>query len=90
MTENKKLTLTWLLLLTLTLTSIVIADGTPENSFSVVIVCFIVAMKGQLVIDRLIGLKLQNQKIRWMMLAYFYLLPPIFIVGILYPQLLQF
>lgn len=90
MSENKKITVTWLLLLALTLTSIVIADGTPDNAFSVVLVCFIVAVKGQLVIDKLVGLRLQNQKIRWVMLSYFYLLPPIFIIGILYPQLLQF
>jgi len=90
MTNSKSITFIWLVLVGLTLTSAFIAEGTPSNSLSIIFVCFIIAIKGQLVIDRLIGLRLENQKIRWVMLSYFYILPPLFVVGILFPELLLF
>lgn len=89
MANSKSITFIWLVLIGLTLTSAFIAEGTPAHSLSTVFVCFIIAIKGQLVIDRLIGLRLENQKIRWVMLSYFYILPSLFVIGILFPELLQ-
>jgi hypothetical protein len=88
--KSSSITYIWLVLIGLTLTSAFIAEGTPAHSLSIIFVCFIIVIKGQLVIDRLIGLRLENQKIRWVMLAYFYILPQLFVVGILFPELLRF
>ncbi len=88
MNNSKKITLIWLTLISLTLLSILIAEDTPDHLFSITFVCLVVAVKGQLVIDKLIGLRFANPKIRWVMLSYFYILPPIIILSLVFPELL--
>ena len=88
--KSSSITYIWLVLIGLTLTSAFIAESSPAHSVSIIFVCFIITIKGQLVIDRLIGLRLENQKIRKVMLAYLYILPPLFMAGMLFPELLRF
>ena len=84
--SRRKINIVWLILISLTLTSVFVAEQTPEATLSIIAVCFIIAIKGQLVIDRLIGLRFENQKIRAVMLSYFYILPVLFIIGFLFPD----
>ncbi len=81
-----KINAIWLILISLTLTSVLVAEQTPETTLSIISVCFIIAIKGQLVIDKLIGLRFENQIIRAVMLSYFYILPMLFIIGFLFPD----
>jgi len=84
--SRRKINAVWLILISLTLTSVFVAERTPEAALSIIAVCFIIAIKGQLVIDRLIGLRFENQTIRAVMLSYFYILPVLFIIGFLFPD----
>ena len=84
--SSRKITTIWLILISLTLTSVFVAERTPEAALSIITVCFIIAIKGQLVIDKLIGLRFENQTIRAVMLSYFYILPVLFIIGFLFPE----
>ncbi|MDX2322386.1 MAG: hypothetical protein QNK26_17515 [Moritella sp.] len=86
MLSRRNINLVWIILISLTLTSIFVAEQTPETALSIITVCFIIAIKGQLVIDKLIGLRFENQKIRAVMLSYFYILPVLFIIGFLFPE----
>lgn len=88
MKNSKIITLIWLTLISLTLLSILIAENTPTHMLSITFVCLVIAIKGQLVIDKLIGLRFANPKIRWVMLSYFYILPPIIILSLAFPELL--
>jgi len=91
--ENKRLIVTWLALLVLTSVSVVLVETATAYSISStvisgVLVCFVIALKGQLVIDNLIGLRLANKNIRRVMLSYFYVLPLLIALGIAFPDII--
>ena len=46
----------------------------------------IISLKGQLVIDRLMGLRHATPAIRYTMLSYFYLLPLLIIWALIFPE----
>nr|WP_075519027.1 hypothetical protein [Moritella viscosa]SHO17526.1 Caa(3)-type oxidase, subunit IV [Moritella viscosa] len=81
-----KINAVWAILISLTLISVFVSERTPEAALSIIAACFIIAIKGQLVIDKLIGLRFENQTIRAVMLSYFYILPMLFIIGFLFPD----
>ena len=88
MQSNKCLIITWLALLFCTLLSVLIAETSSINHFTGVFVCFIISLKGQLVIDHLIGLRVANIAIRRVMLSYFYILPLLIALGIVAPNII--
>lgn len=79
------LTKIWLALIGLTLASALMAETGHFGVLSTLIVCGIIVVKGQLIIDRFIGLKNANQTIRKVMLGYFYLLPLLIAWGVIHP-----
>jgi len=87
--EIRKLTNIWLILIGITLGSAVLAERQLWALWMVLAVCAGVIVKGQLVIDRLMGLQGTSRPIRWVMLSYFYLLPPLIALGWLFPDLLR-
>ena len=93
MSDNKRLLMTWLTLLALTSLSVVLAETSSSKALSTntitgVIVCIIIALKGQLVIDQLVGLRQANRSIRRVMLSYFYILPLLIALGLAFPNII--
>ncbi len=83
--NNKSLTIYWLLLISLTLLSAVFADNMDPTSWITIIVCMTIMVKGQVIVDVFMGLKTAPSGIRYMMLSYFYVLPPMVAVALLFP-----
>jgi hypothetical protein len=84
---TQKITGVWLVLVSLTLLSIFMAEDDPKLALSITTICFVIAIKGQLVVDKLIGLRYANQKIRKLMLGYFYFLPLLISLAMVFPEL---
>lgn len=76
----------WLLLITLTLISVLFAEQSQLNTLAVVFICVVVWCKGVMVIDHLMGLRRAKPLIRWMMLSYFFILPPLIALTVLFPE----
>tara|TARA_R110001583_G_scaffold8273_5_gene39820 strand:- start:2062 stop:2364 length:303 start_codon:yes stop_codon:yes gene_type:complete len=95
MTDNKKLLSdkllwrAWILLIGLTLSTALIAESIDPTAGAVIVVCLVVAIKGQLVVDRLMGLRHAPPLVRGMMLAYFYVLPLLIALGLIFPESLR-
>ena len=87
--NNKKLTIYWLLLISLTLINAVFADSLDPTSWVTVIVCLTIMLKGQVIVDVFMGLKTAPNSIRYMMLSYFYVLPPMVAVALLFPEAIE-
>ncbi len=79
----------WIVLVVLTLGSALIAESVDPTAGVVIAVCLVVAIKGQLVIDRLMGLRHAPPLIRGLMLAYFYVLPVLIALGLIFPEQLR-
>lgn len=87
--SNKVLHRAWMLLIALTLGSAFLAESIDPTTGVVIVVCLVVAIKGQLVVDRLMGLRHAPPVIRWMMLAYFYVLPALIALALIFPEQLR-
>ena len=83
------LSLAWVVLILLTLASALIAESIDPTAGVVIVVCLVVSIKGQLVIDRLMGLRHAPPVIRRMMLAYFYVLPVLIALALIFPESLR-
>lgn len=85
---NKKtgLTLVWGILISLTLFSTLVAEQVSPNAFIIVIICAVISIKGWLVIDHLMGLKNANPMLRWSVHSYFFIMPPILAVIVIFPE----
>jgi Sec-independent protein secretion pathway component TatC len=79
----------WVVLILLTLSSAFIAESVDPTAGIVILVCLVVAIKGQLVVDRLMGLRHAPPLIRGMMLAYFYVLPILIALALIFPEPLR-
>lgn len=86
MTERHWLICFWLILLALTLMSVFIAESADPAAWTVLFVSMTVTLKGQLVIDRLMGLRHANPMIRGLMLLYFYVLALLIVWALLFPE----
>jgi len=86
MTERHWLICFWLILLALTLMSVFIAESADPTAWTVLFVSMTVTLKGQLVIDRLMGLRHANPLIRGLMLMYFYVLALLIVWALLFPE----
>ncbi len=78
-----RFTLTWVSLIVLTLASAVIAEAGDPSVLAVIFVGVVTTIKGNLVIDQLMGLRSAPQPIRWMMRSYFYIFPPLMVFTLL-------
>ena len=87
--NDKILQRAWILLILLTLASAFIAESIDPTAGVVIMVCLVVAIKGQLVVDRLMGLRHAPPVIRGMMLAYFYVLPVLIALALIFPEQLR-
>ncbi len=87
--SDKVLQRAWMLLIVLTLASAFIAESVDPTAGMVIVVCLVVAIKGQLVVDRLMGLRHAPPLIRRMMLAYFYVLPLLIALALIFPEPLR-
>ena len=87
--NDKILKRAWILLILLTLASAFIAESIDPTAGVVIMVCLVVAIKGQLVVDRLMGLRHAPPVIRGMMLAYFYVLPVLIALALIFPEQLR-
>ncbi len=86
MTERHWLICFWLILLALTLLSVFIAESADPATWTILFVSMTVTLKGQLVIDRLMGLRHANPMIRGLMLLYFYVLTLLIVWALLFPE----
>lgn len=79
----------WIALIVLTLGSALVAESIDPTAGIVIAVCLVVGIKGQLVIDRLMGLRHAPPVIRRLMLAYFYVLPVLIALALIFPETLR-
>jgi len=84
--ERQVLIAVWLLLMSLTLLSALTAEAADPALWTVLFISLIISLKGQLVVDRLMGLRHANPAIRYTMLSYFYLLPMLIIWALIFPE----
>lgn len=88
MTQQKTFFLTWLTLACLTLLSASFAESAEPSKIALFFVCLVTIYKGKLVIDNFMDLRNAVHRLRWLMLAYFYILLPIIFLTILFPETL--
>lgn len=87
MTVQNRTYMTWIILVTLTLVSASFADSAMESSKLIsIFICLVTIIKGRLVIDYLMDLRFSKRRFRWMMLGYFYILMPLILFVILFPD----
>ena len=86
MREHHVLVAVWLVLLALTLLTAAIAESVTPVLWTILFVTLTVSFKGQLIVDRLMGLRYANPAIRYSMLSYFYLLPVLIIWAMVFPE----
>ena len=77
------------MLISLTLLSALFADSLDPNSWITLVVCITIMVKGQVIVDIFMGLKTAPKKIRYMMLGYFYVLPPRVAVALIFPEAIE-
>ncbi len=83
-----RLTVTWLVLMVLTFMGAFIAERVELSTLIVILVCSTIVMKGVMVIEYLMGLRSALLGIRWVMLSYFFILPPMIALSVLFPEVL--
>lgn len=76
----------WLTLLGITVGSALLAESAAPAVWVAVLIGITVGLKGQLVVDRLMGLREAHPLVRRVMLSYFYLLPPLIVLGLAFPD----
>lgn len=86
LSERKLLIAVWLLLMALTLLSAFTAEAADPALWTVLLISLIISLKGQLVVDRLMGLRHARPIIRYTMLSYFYLLPLLIVWALTFPE----
>lgn len=83
-----RLTFSWLVLLVLTVAGAFIAERVEISALIVILVCSTIVMKGVMVIEHLMGLRSALLGIRWAMLSYFFILPSMIALSVLFPEVL--
>ena len=84
--KDKTLTIYWLMMIALTLLSALFADTLDPNAWITLVVCLTIMVKGQVIVDVFMGLKTAPSSIRYMMLSYFYVLPPMVALVLWFPD----
>ena len=78
----------WLILMGFTLMGAFIAERAESSILIILLICSTVAIKGVVVIEHLMGLRFAMPRIRWMMLSYFFILPSMIALSVLFPEVL--
>jgi len=75
MTQTRKITLLWLLLVALTIGGSLLGETTAAGLIPAMLIILTMAVKGRLVIDYFMEMREANRSLRNLMRAYFYVLP---------------
>jgi len=86
--DINRLIFSWLILMVFTLMGAFIAERAELSMLIVILVCSTIAIKGIVVIEHLMGLHSALPGIRWMMLSYFFILPSMIALSVLFPEVL--
>ncbi|MCU7836915.1 MAG: cytochrome C oxidase subunit IV family protein [gamma proteobacterium symbiont of Taylorina sp.] len=86
--EVHRINFFWLVLVGLTLFTTFIAESATPTNFTIVVVCFTIAIKGRFVIDEFMGLREAVPLIRYTIHSYFILLPVFIALTIIFPEVL--
>jgi hypothetical protein len=89
MNYSRVLFYAWVLLISLTLISVLLAETKNFNNISATLVCFVISVKGHVVVDTLMGLKHAHASIRKVMLSYMYIIPALILLGIWFPSTIK-
>lgn len=84
--EIKLIDSLWLVLIGLTLFSAYMAERSDPTFISIVIMSFVLAIKGRIIVDHFMELKHANKLLRRLMRAYFYVIPSLIIFVSLFPE----
>lgn len=87
------LMIVWAILLVLTLSNALIAEQffseqVDPTNFVVLIICATISLKGTLIVDHFMGMKVAQPIFRWLMLSYIYVLPVIIALAVIFPDTL--
>ncbi len=88
MSHKNRINLFWLILIALTLFATLIAEAVTPDKLTVLLVCFIIFVKGHMVIDEFMGLREAIPVIRYTIHSYFILLPTFIALTIIFPEFL--
>lgn len=86
MFNYKKICTSWIFMVMLTLVSASFAESANPSTIALLFICIVTLLKGQLLIDNLMDLRHSLRRIRWMMLAYFYVLLSIIMLAVIFPE----
>ncbi len=86
MTDEKRINYLWVFLIVLTLFSAFMAEQNYSGLFSVVIMAFVLAVKGRVIVDHFMELKHSHKILRTLMQVYFYVIPVLIILVYLFPE----
>ncbi len=89
MQNYKSISASWLIMFVLTLISASFAESADPSKIAILFICIVTITKGNLLIDNLMDLRHSLHRIRWLMLAYFYILMPIIVLGIIFPETIR-
>lgn len=84
--HKKFIGILWLLLIALTLFSAYMAERVTPGLSSMIIMAFVLAIKGRIIVDYFMELKETHIIIRTLMRTYFYVIPALIILSWLFPQ----
>jgi hypothetical protein len=79
----------WLILMSLTIASALIAESAEPSLLVTVAIAVSIGLKGLMVIDRFMELHNANRYIRNLMMAYFYVIPTLIVLVFLFPEPLR-
>ncbi|WP_421869068.1 cytochrome C oxidase subunit IV family protein [Motiliproteus sp.] len=85
----KLLTWVWWALVAMTLISALVAESIDPTASVVLAISVVIAIKGRLVVDWLMGMKSAPMVFRQLMLAYFYVVPLLIALALIFPDTLQ-
>ena len=83
------LTWVWWILIAMTVISALVAESMDPNAAIVLVVAVVIAIKGRLVVDWLMGMKSAPMAFRQLMLAYFYVIPLLIALALIFPEPLR-
>jgi len=86
MPTQKILSTSWLALIMLTLISASFAEYSDFSTTTAIFICIVTIYKGWLVINNLMDLRYAVRSLRWMMLGYFFIIMPIILIVIFFPD----
>ena len=78
----------WVCLIGLTLLSSSLAESHNVSVIAILSICAVISVKGILIIDYLMGLRFVSKPLRYSVLSYFILLPPLIALTFVFPDII--